>query len=154
MKKITLFFILILVMNCSYAVSYQKYYNARFGYTIAYPEFLVLQEEPTNSDGRIIKNSTSKLIVWGSYAPKNIDESFQYAKDELKKFKISFVARKNNSFIISGQNKNQIVYAKTVYRCGTNINFRLYYPKAEIKYFNSIISKISHSFHFISDNCE
>lgn len=143
-----------LISTVSYAMPFHTYHNLRFHYSIDYPTFLIPQGESENGDGQRIKNSNSELIVYGSYYPKRIDEAFNTAMGELKNFKITYSTRKNDYFVISGENATQIAYFKTIFICDENINMQLYYPKADKTTWDPIIARITKSFKYTSQRCK
>ncbi len=73
------------------AVSYKKYKNERFGYTIQYPKFFLQSKPlPQNGDGITMSGKKAELLLYGSYAVvysngKEMRKSFEeYGKKMLK----------------------------------------------------------------------
>lgn len=155
-KYLTQFCILFLVSYSSmpsYALTFNKYYNERFTYTIDYPAFLVPQRESENHDGRIFKDKNSELTVWGAYYPENLNQAFKDATNDLKQFKIKNIIKKNDYFIINGESNTKIAYFKTIFICNEFINMRLYYPKTDKSQWNSITKIIVKSFKYTGNKC-
>lgn len=137
-----------------YANSFMTYQNSRFNYKMDYPSSLIPQKESENHDGRVFKNKNSKLIVWGAYSPENIKDTFNNALNDLKHFKIKYVVKKKNYFVISGENATHIAYFKTTHVCNENINMQIFYLKKDKTQWNSIIEQMNRSLKYVGTPCK
>ncbi|KTD54770.1 hypothetical protein [Legionella quateirensis] len=148
--------------------SFINYLNARFNFQVSYPSFLVAQEEPANGSGRKFINNNESLTVYGSFFPNldsqksedhfNIRDEFNFEKTDLQKqgYQIGYTFIKNNVFVISGTNGQQIAYIKKIFvpHCGVHLYLWLYYPQIDEKQWDPWVDIISKSFKYSSTSCQ
>ncbi|PZP51638.1 MAG: hypothetical protein DI598_02735 [Pseudopedobacter saltans] len=136
--------------------SYQKYCNTRFQFCIEYPSNFKAQPESANGDGCVIisNDGKSEIRTYGSLENEetnNLTQELQYAEKESK---ITYKIVCKNYFIISGTNKEgMIFYRKTVvaqlkdyFNSGPAKvlqTLTITYPKSQIKQYEDYCSKIS-----------
>lgn len=167
MMKTIAIFLYFLWTTCFADTAFDEYHNARFNYQVSYPTFLIPSGEGANGDGQSFKGKNAVLTVYGSFFP-NLDSQkddehfdltaeFNYESDELKNkgYKIDYTLKKPESFVISGENNDQIVYLKKVFiqACGVHIYLWLYYPKAEKTAWDPWVTEISKSFNYSTSTC-
>ncbi|WP_131782479.1 hypothetical protein [Legionella gresilensis] len=170
MKKIVAIFVLYFswIITSSGATTYNTYANERFNYQISYPIFLKPQGEPQNGDGQGFIGKNANLSVYGSLFPNidsqknknnyDIQEEFNYEKKGIKQkgFILDYWLLKKDFYVISGFNKTAIVYMKKIFAkpCGVHAYFWLYYPKEAQKKWTPIVTTISKSFQFSTQQCQ
>lgn len=126
------------VRNLLSNANYTKYSNARFSFTISYPDCFVMGEEPQNGDGCAfsLKYGIS-FSVWGSnndsdYYGEDIKEYFKKDDDRAKS---TYHVQKDNWFVMSGDFDNEKIFYKKVVLMndytdrGSYVTFYLLFPK-------------------------
>ncbi len=129
-------------------IKYKQYTNARFGFTISYPDFLTTKIEPENGDGITLynKDKTTKLITWGSNNVLEATAASEY-RDELKRIKnILYKQQKGNWYVISWKEGSNIHYKKCIINEDTMYGFEVQYPESEKDKYDKIIEKLNGSF--------
>ncbi len=110
-----LFVVLVAVGQAAHAGGFQRYDNARYGFSMMYPsDFTMEQPPPDNGDGRrFLKYRTCVVLAFG--ANNVLDETLQsLERDHVKKFeKITGRSRGRGWFALSGTTKNQRLFIKT-----------------------------------------
>jgi hypothetical protein len=152
---IALAFILVTSPSVIAATAYATYHNARFSYSIAYPQTLLLpQGEADNGDGQVFASQTgdASLRVYGTNFDKsstdlypNIEDAFHEAATEKAGKAIIYKRLKNNWFVVSGLIDNKIFYQKTVYGNQQTCTLYLEYPKNQQKTYDAITKHIANS---------
>lgn len=137
------------------ATAYATYHNARFGYSIAYPQTLLLpQGEADNGDGQVFTSlaGDASLRVYGTNFDKsspdlypNIEDAFHEAASEKTGKVITYKLLKDNWFVVSGLIDNKIFYQKTVYGKQQTCTLYLEYPKNQQKTYDAITKHIANS---------
>lgn len=122
------------------------YYNARFGYRIAYPSHFTQMPESENSDGcEIRRDEQTYILVYGGY--NALEETIEDIYNRSMTEQTTYSRLKNNWFIISGYTEDgRIFYQKTILRDEVIFTAILYYAKDENAYFSKIIPKIFSDF--------
>ena len=135
-------------------VTFCRYNNGRFGYTILYPSFLLQGEEADNGDGcRFMMGNDIYLSVFGEN--NTFDESIKEKYDiESERHKcddhsLTYRRLKKNWFVLSGyQSDGRIYYQKTVLYYSRNtgldafVTAILCFPAKYKNEFDPIIKKI------------
>ena len=131
----------------------KQYTNARFGFTLSYPNNLfVLKRFSDNGDGITLYNSDKSLELraYGSWYGDDIRQIYRdeqgWAKDAGQK--VTYKVLKKNWFVLSGtdRQKRTIFYLKTYFKDGKSVSFRLEYPLIDKAKYNSLVSMINKSF--------
>jgi len=131
------------------AYAYTKYCNARYGFCVEYPVDFGMEPSPINNDGRVFYDGEGySMRAYGSQnaLEHGINDEI---KDEKEEFDIVTYKRvKNNWFVLSGYEDEDIVYLKTYMNTDKSIfyHLRISYPtKFKTKY-GRLVSKVSKSF--------
>lgn len=129
-------------------IIYNKYTNAKYGFTIEYPSSYKVKEYSDNRYGAEITNNLASILVFGTNNVENKTPSKLYeeaikshAKDE-----ILYQSQKDNWFIVSWKEGSMIKYSKTTVGKGSVNTFIISYPESERLAFQGIIYRISSSF--------
>ena len=159
MKKLTLSLLLVAFV-CSVGVAqgkYSTYSNARFAYSIEYPDDLLTPSkiEDGSNSGEIFhsKDKEVEMRVWGEYNALYRTWQQLYNAD-LKYFgnKPTYTVFKDNWYVISGMKNGKIFYQKTLRRRLKEIDvlytFTIEYPKTEGAKFDPAVQRIAKSFKF------
>ncbi len=133
-------------------IGYKTYDNARFGYSIAYPEgILIPQGEAENGDGQkfLSKDGKVVMLVYGQY--NVLDQTLKDAFSEaLRKGTpggtVTYKLLKDNWFVVSGKVSNRIFYQKTMLVEDTFKTFRIEYPDSQKSVLDRITGEIAKSF--------
>ncbi len=134
------------------AHQWNTYTNARFQYSICYPEDLLNPKpEATNGDGRRFTGKDGvRLIVFGrnNVLNESLKEMMEESASTLaaNDGKITYGALKPNWFAISGVNENHIFYSKTFLSHDQFKSFEITYPESAAAVWNPLISRISSCF--------
>ena len=136
--------------------TFKTYSNARFNYSIDYPDSLLIpQNESANSDGQTFQSADAQalLLVSGSYnaLDETIESRFRKelaAAEQDGTRAITYQRQKSNWYVTSGDEGINTFYQKTMLKNGVFIEFRLTHPKAAEKSFDPVTTRISRSFRF------
>lgn len=122
-----------------------KYTNARYGFSVMYPDCFVMGEEPQNGDGCGFSMKYGiNFSVWGSYNDQDLyGENIQeYYKKDDDRLTASYHVQKDNWFVLSGDVDDERIYYKKVVLMeddterGSYITFYLLFPKK----FNDVLA--------------
>ncbi len=135
-------------------VTYAKYTNGRFGFSIDVPTFLIKQRDPDNGSGFtfVSDDGTVVLTVYGSHYPivmytnPTIETLYQEGQANAD-YTITYKAQKNNWYVLSGSKGSDVVYEKYFLKSDGSENvFVITYPQYREKEFDPIVTHISKSF--------
>jgi hypothetical protein len=148
MKRLCLLLIFLLA-TLVWAQQGFHYSNARYGYSIDFPEGFVASDEAPNGDGCVIESAdgVARVLIYGS---NNIDETsisraYGQAIAELP-VKPAYKARGKSWFIISWLEGATIHYRKTFHGNGSSNTFWLQYPAGSKKRYDQVATKLEKSF--------
>lgn len=132
---------------------YAEYVNARFGFSLRYPDSLLKgQGEADNGDGQSFesKDGGARLAAWGSnnVLDKTIKSEFADAlKDDKKSSrKVTLKIQKDNWFVISGLNGDNIFYRKQFLLKDQWVVFDFTYPAAQRAQWDPVVAAVAKSF--------
>lgn len=132
-------------------VQYRVYTNARYGFSVPYPDFLIPQPEADNGDGRVFisQDGMVTMTAWGSHTPSVIQENptldtyYDFIISDLD-YEPTYKTKGENFFVFSGYKGNNIVYQRhTLKSDGTENVLILEYPIEQKKRFNDITTYVS-----------
>lgn len=142
------------VSTLSYA---NTYCNARFGFCVDYPNYLIPQPESDNGDGRRFKLAKSSANISAS-AGYNVSAygnitGGQYLKeiqqDYRQNYKISYELLKNNSYTVSGYDNNGFIfYQSTKVKGDKHATVYFNYPVSDKAKMNNVIKQMQSSLRF------
>lgn len=148
-RLIVPFIVLALLYSVSsaYPEDFIQYCNPRFGFCIDHPRGLSKEPDPDNGDGRSFYDSNGfKLIASGI---NNVVDDTLATEMKLQSndfLKITYRAKSENWFVLSGYIGPDIAYYKTYIGKGSINHLHIRYPaKVRAKY-SDIVTKISQSF--------
>ena len=126
------------------------YLNTRYGYLIAYPDYLmVAQGESENGDGQAFQGAGARLEVWASQASETLNETLESKFDrELSdpNREVTYQVSRDDWFVVSGYEEGQIFYQKTFVRGGLEYTFLLTYLPEVRGTFDKVVSMVAESF--------
>lgn len=134
---------------------YEKYYNNRFNYSVAYPiGILIPQGESQNGDGKkfISKDKNIIMAVYGSHnvLNKKLEEVYRTesrnATPENPTRVVTYKTRGDNWFVVSGYENGKVFYNKTILRNGDFKVLDIRYNKSLKSKFDPIVAEIAKSF--------
>lgn len=138
------------------ALHYTRYVNDAHGYSIAYPDTILKPGEPigehrglefTSPAGRI------RMLVFAVDAttPEDLNTQYRAALADPETV-ITYRARDDRSYIVSGARGEDVFYEKSISDGETLKTFRMQYPAANKAYFDAVAAIMSASFeHFPAD---
>ena len=132
---------------------YAQYHNARFGYSISYPQqILTPQPESDNGDGRRFVSADGQVILTVYGGHNVMESSIQDAYSEQRASRIasgcapSYQRVKDNWFVLSGACQGTIYYQKTMLAQGQFKSFLFEYPQERKAEFDGVVTEIARSF--------
>jgi hypothetical protein len=134
---------------------YSIYSNARFSYSISYPEGLLIpQGEADNGDGQkfLSRDGRAELIVYGSHNALNqnlrdlYNEQLREGDDARSKKTVTYKILRNNWFVVSGYEGDRVFYRKTIFKGGMFKTFNIEYDKSRADVFDKVTKRVAASF--------
>jgi hypothetical protein len=131
--------------------NYKTYTNARFKYSISYPEdLLVPQGEAENGDGQVFREpsaSSVEMRVYGGYNVLHETLRSRYA-DLVRKWSpgITYKVIRRDWFVVTAMVAGKIHYQKTILRGDTFKTFEIEYDAVRGSTFNDVTDRVSKSF--------
>jgi len=146
--KLGTFFILTIILGVnSEAQNNLRYVNARYGFQMSYPSFLISAPNPANGDG--IRMYDKKGFVLVASGINNISgETFQGELQTQRESigKMIYGVRGSNWFAISGIKENKIIYIKSYVGTGSINHLYIEYPKDQKDKYDKFVEAIEKSF--------
>lgn len=129
-------------------ISYKKYANERYGFSIEYPDNFKVKVIPNNGDGIILQSQDEKAELTISGINNVLGNTAVSEYNELlsQHNAASYKIQKNNWFILSWIEDDKIVYQKTVVGSGSENSFIIKYPTSQKDYYNPIVSHFVDTF--------
>jgi hypothetical protein len=130
------------------------YRNERFGFSLRYPAGIFQTERTSESgDGQVFvgMRGHGRLLV-GAFVndDRHTVESYQsfVAKRSYSGFDITYAARRQSWFVLSGEGNGSVFYEKVMFSCGGNVinSFVLTYPLDSKSEFDPIVEGIEKTF--------
>lgn len=129
--------------------SYQKYVNARFGYSIDYPTDFIKGRTPKENFGYTFyaKAWDAKIRVFG-YNNWGKNTARQLYNRDVKQIKtgIKYKTLKSNWYVISWSANDTIYYKRINVGTGSINAFIMQYPKTQKMYYDPLVYQINQSF--------
>jgi hypothetical protein len=133
------------------ADNWLTYQNDRYGTTIDYPDIFKMQRPPDNDDGRAFKSADgATFTVSASYyvLDSNLAEYHDFIVKNLDSGSIvTYEARGDNWFVISGTRGAAIFYERHLLSHGAQMNedFVISYPAALKASYDPIVARMAKS---------
>lgn len=152
---------LVACIGLGQAETWHRYTNDRFGASAEIPSDFKADPPPENDDGRtfVSKDGKAKILVYGSYAPSVVVESFAAYRHWVRNAEkeggltISYDAGGRDWFALSGMAGDQITYLKVIGVCSKRslaLHVRIEYPAAEKRRYDTLVSRVGGSLRHIS----
>lgn len=130
-------------------LSYVRYANERFGYSIAYPDTLLVPDEPVGEDRGMTFVSPFgdvQMMVYAMEQDSYEDLVAQYqAALEDAESTITYRAQDDDLYVVAGRRGSDVFYEKAVSGGGSITTFRMQYPVEDRAYFDALAALISAS---------
>lgn len=131
-------------------LDFARYQNIQMGYSIAYPDTILKPGEPIG-EGRGLefgsREGDIRMLVYGVEKSTQDDLENQYRSVlENPEMRMTYRAREETLYIVSGRQGNEIVYEKSVLQDGVLRTFRIQYPASKKAYFDGLTAIMSASF--------
>ena len=147
-SKLSVIIIFIIIMASKpEAQNNLVYVNARYGFQVGYPSFLISSPNPASGDG--IRMYDKKGFVLVASGINNLSEiTFQSELNSQWESigTINYGVRGDNWFAISGIKENKIIYIKSFIGIGAINHLYIEYPKDQKDKYDKIVEVISNSF--------
>ncbi|KLU65149.1 hypothetical protein DEAC_c31160 [Desulfosporosinus acididurans] len=129
-------------------ISFKTYTNARFGFSIEYPNTFITKQLPFNNDGIILQSpdDSAELTVSGINNVMNETVTSLYNQTLSEHSNASYKQKGSDWFTISWLEGNQIAYQKSVVGSGSINTFLIKYPLSQKAAYNPIINRLNSSF--------
>lgn len=129
------------------AQQYTLYCNGRFGFCFSYPKDMKSDPPPDNGDGICVRDGHGLVITCSGIGNVLFDSVQSEMESTSKRFdKITYKAKGNNWFVLSGYNGKNILYIKTFIGKEQINDLYLEYPKELKDKYDKIVSKVIRSF--------
>jgi hypothetical protein len=135
---------------------FDTYCNARFGYCINYPVFLIPKAESENGDGRVFvnKEGVTVVTVYGTLNqdangnPIALKRQYELDVQRLSQSKAVITYQKlgQNFYVVSGQKNKKIFYRKMIGKGDAYCYAILEYNRMEKNIYDSVSVAIFKSF--------
>lgn len=127
---------LLLLVTPALAADWERYDNARFGYSIEVPPGFAWGPEPDNGDGRQFRAGATKLAVWGGNVIEpdlETSAASDIAAAESDGWSITYRATTPSWASISGTQGQRILYERMITLCdpGQYAGFLIEYSVAD-----------------------
>lgn len=128
-------------------VTYIKYQNGRFGFSLDVPEFFVGTVPPDNSGGLAFVNNEddAEISTSGNYVYSSFDEAYNLMKSSLE-YIPTYEYKGKNLVVFSGIDDDKIIYDKYMRKDGIETHFVIKHPVSLKEKYESIITHMSNSF--------
>ena len=124
-----------------------KYVNARYGFQVSYPSFLISAPIPANGDGmRMYDKKGFVLVASGINNESEITFQSELETQRESIGKMIYGVRGSNWFAISGIKENKIIYIKSYVGTGSINHLYIEYPKDQKNNYDKIVEAIEKSF--------
>lgn len=136
-------------------IEYDRYFNPRFEFSLAYPENLVSpQAPPQNNDGRtfVSPDGDIEIKAFGYHNSLNQPLSAAYQRaarshtQEHPTRDVTYKTRGENWFVVSGYQGDDIFYTKQILRDGKYKVLSIRYDLSLKPEFDPIVAEIAESF--------
>ncbi len=124
-------------------ITYKKYTNVKYGYSINYPDFMIPNGESDSGDGqKFYFNKETYIAVWASFNMDGIEKEYNSTKETTD----SYSVLKKTWFIRSGTDStNHVYYRKTILDNDYTYTMYFYYPSESKTKFDKIINDVTKS---------
>jgi len=129
------------------AADWERYDNARFGYTIEIPPDFAWGAEADNGDGRQFRDGATRLAVWGgNLLEPDLESSARSDLDMAKAdgWTITYEAITPSWASFSGTRGNRVLYERMIALCtpGQYAGFLLEYTNTEIARLDPVVTRL------------
>ena len=141
--------VLMLMPATAMAAGWERYDNARFGYTIEVPGEFDWGREAENGAGRSFREGPTKLLVWGTQLmtadfEAAAGEAIQAAQAEG--WMLTYEATTPSWASFSGTMGQRILYRRLVLLCGTAVaSFQLEYSQIDRQQVDPMVERLVRS---------
>lgn len=133
-------------------LTWRKYTNERFGFTLSYPSTLVAGVEAQNGSGREFhtRDKTFSLAVSAHFFAPDIGDTFEARwNEELASLgdTITYKKKTDTWYVVSGvANDGTEYYHKTLRKGGNWVAFHITYPHTQNKKYDKWVDEIAKRF--------
>lgn len=150
MQRLLSLLVLLLPVS-AFAVDWQPYVNARYGYAVEIPPGFTLVNEADNGDGRTYANGKTTLAVWAHYltaGPFEEEVADRRTTYQQEGWDLSYDRQTAGWASLSGTRGDTIVYHRVIRLCDDAVaSFVLEFPKGEKPEYSPVVSKLVKSLH-------
>jgi len=131
------------------AVKYTYYENARFGFSVEYPNSFTNVIESANLDGiTCTDKDKNEFKVWSgcNTLNYNVQQEINISKKTYENLKLTSENIVSNSYVLTWQQNHNIIYQYIIVGTYQISGFQLTYAKRDSQKFEDIIKHITESF--------
>ncbi|HWL24239.1 MAG TPA: hypothetical protein VNR38_10915 [Ureibacillus sp.] len=128
--------------------NYNTYDNARFGFSVQYPDSFIAGPEPDNGDGRSFDNGEMEITAYAGFDvfEDSLQSNYQSAISDAVG-PIAFQKTGDNWFAVSFFDaNNNIVYHKAILKKGIISTVILTYPASQKEKYDALVSHVVNTF--------
>jgi hypothetical protein len=146
--KLSAIIILVFILSVmSEAQNNLRYVNARYGFQVSYPAFLISAPNPASGDGiRMYDKKGFVLVASGINNESEITFQSELQTQWESIGTITYGVKGSNWFAISGIKENKIIYIKSYIGKGAINHLYIEYPKDQGERYDKIVEDIAKSF--------
>jgi len=137
--------ILLLIGVAVGAPQWLPYCNARFGFCVQRPAFMVPQLPPENGDGQEFRRGAARLVVSGAH-DVNVFTLADLYKLAQKKMLVKYKALRPNFYVVSGLDGDMVIYEYKRLENGVFYTLYLEYPLSQKATYDPLIKPMLDSF--------
>jgi hypothetical protein len=129
------------------AQEYARYCNDRYDFCVSYPSHFGMESPPTNNDGRRFYDRNG-LVMTASGSNNALADTLQTEMHSQGGHfdKITYRAKGENWFVISGHKGANLLYLKTFVGTGSINHLNIEYPARLKTKYDEIVAKVARSF--------
>lgn len=129
-------------------ISYKQYANARYGFSIEYPDNFTVKVNPDNGDGIVLqsRDGKSEITISGINNVLNNTAISEYNALVSEHSNAPYKKQQGNWFVVSWIEGDNILYEKVIVGTGSMNTLLIKYPTSQKDYFNPIVSHLEDTF--------
>jgi len=127
------------------APQWLPYCNARFGFCVQRPAFMVPQPPPENGDGQEFRRGAARLVVSG-VLDVNVFTLPDLYKLAQKKMLVKYKTLRPNFYVVSGLDGDMVIYEYKRLENGVFYTLYLEYPLSQKATYDPLIKPMLDSF--------
>jgi hypothetical protein len=127
---------------------FRTYKNARFGFSIDYPQFFIAKRPPENGDGIELASTDGRAILVASGSNSSgldLTTSFNTAVQSVKG-ELGYHTKGRNWFVVTWEDGDTLGYQKTFLGPASENSFTFTFPASQRADYDQVVTKVEKSF--------